>query len=134
MDNSCEPETSFDVFYEDYKDEDETLLQQVFGPSEDTFDAIEPLEPNDALVIDSSIQRQPPVANRPPPPVFKECTTLEECLGSGSVPPSDTADSWLTPLDYDYVYESSENVRPIRYNPYITLALFDYFDQFAPLY
>ena len=119
LDNSCEPESSVDVFYEDYQDENEDLLQQVFGPASNTLgSSVEPLEPNDAVVIDAG-NRRPGTGSNPTgnnPPVFKDCTTLEECLGSGNtqtLPESDTS-SWLTPLDYDYDYESIDAIQPIR--------------------
>ena len=128
LDNSCEPESSVDVFYEDYQDENEDLLQQVFGPASNTLgSAVEPLEPNDAVVIDTGNRRPTgnnPTGNNPTgnsptgsnPPVFKDCTTLEECLGSGNTQTLSESDeiSWLTPLDYDYDYDSIDAIQPIR--------------------
>ena len=94
LDNSCAPVTSQDEFEADYHDEDEQLLAELFGPD----------PPEQVTELDDAITLQDPKAGTtPPPPVFKQCTTLEECLGKPIQPDYDT---FLTPLEYEeYQYD-----------------------------
>jgi hypothetical protein len=116
IDGNCQPELEFDEFAQDYKNEDEELLDDLFGPQPDNA------EPGDAVVLAS------PTRTRTPPPVFKECTTLEECLGTGSASQDDDHAylSNLTPLDYEYYDLTSEDrVDPIRPPQEASLGVFD---------
>ncbi|MGB2137129.1 MAG: hypothetical protein ACPHVU_05970, partial [Flavobacteriaceae bacterium] len=108
LDNNCEPESAVDEFFQDYQDEDEALLQDLFGPSTEPPPTLSnENEPSDAVVIN---------ANRvgtTQPPVFKACTTLEECLGKPQQPTD--AHTYLTPLDYEYYdYQDGDQIKPIR--------------------
>ena len=69
------------------------MLAEVFGPDSSA---------NDAVTIDRNKMVQPASTV---PPVFKECTTLEECLGQPVQPDYDT---FLTPLEYDYTDLTAE--------------------------
>ena len=116
LDNNCDPESAFDAFEEDYQNEDETLLEELFGDETNTPQSspvlIQDEEPSDALIIDVGNRFQ----QSTPPPVFKECTSIEECLGTSQAQSaSSNQEGWLTPLDYDYYdYTDQGEVRPIR--------------------
>lgn len=87
------------------RSEDEILLDQLFGDTvtdeEDYFDAN--IFESDSVApsrLTSSGGGSP--RSTTPPPVFKQCTTLEECLGIDNANPDE--EHYLRPLDYhDYM-------------------------------
>ena len=100
LDNSCAPVTNQDEFEADYQDEDEQLLAELFGP--DTPPQVTELD-GDAITLQVPKAGPGSGTTDPNPPVFKQCTTLEECLGKPIQPDYDT---FLTPLEYEeYQYD-----------------------------
>ena len=103
------------LFYKN-RSEDEILLDQLFGDTitneEDYFDA-NIFESENVDVAPSRFQEiQISTGTRrstTPPPVFKQCTSLEECLGIDNANPDD--EHYLRPLDYhDYMYDYDDAI------------------------
>lgn len=109
LDNSCDPVTSQDEFEADYRDEDEQLLAEIFGSSTPR-PALAPADSAQPSIEDAVIVQHNRAGSTTPPPVFKECTTLEECLGQ---PVQADYDTYLEPLEYsDYEYRDLTAQQP----------------------
>ena len=96
------------IFYKN-RSEDDILLDQLFGDTitteEDYFDAnIFESENVAPSRLTSGGSR-----STTPPPVFKQCTSLEECLDIDNANPDD--EHYLRPLDYhDYMYDYDDAI------------------------